>query len=136
MNTTDKQKNNITLKKLVLFLPMDENVRAQTLKQLETITPDQKLKLSRLLWNTFFEYFRNKVNFEFQNALADAQKGKQKLHSKLYPEIRTKVQEEFAQKLSQFEDTSQIENVRKELSEIIKTKKPPVEKVFIGTSHR
>ena len=109
----------ITLKHLVQFLPMDEKVRQDTLAQMDSYSPDQKLALSELLWGMFYELMDADITYEFKKATADIKDGKRNMDKDLYRSIEDQVYQKYMRDMRDTAETSSINELRDDLKKMV-----------------
>lgn len=117
----------VTVKHLLRFLPMEENVREDYLKSVDSYDEDQRLALSQLCWGMYYDYLNATVRYEFEKALDEAKKGQRKAEEDLYSRIEDMVLAKFMRDLGEQQETQSIDEIRQDVKALIsaKLKKSP-----------
>lgn len=110
----------ITLKDLLTFLPMDKEVRQQTLDKVDDFTPDQKLAMTKLCWRMFYELLKTQTDYEFRKKLIAVGEGKDRLKTQMYKEIEEGVYKKFLEDLQKGGEAAAIDEIREKIQETIK----------------
>lgn len=107
----------ITLKQLITNTPFTQEVKQQALQQADSLSPDQKMALEKLCWDTISQEYNNKINLIKEKAMTMSALGE-----KPFSEEEVKQQEEalfleLASKLESAQSEEELEEVRKRLAQ-------------------
>lgn len=104
-----------TTKQLLKILPISEKLRKEILSKFDSLSEDQKLGIKKICWLMFFEFYNNKVAYEFKKRLLAIKNKKGELKNKFYQEIEKEVYKELREILLQEAEKETVVKVREEL---------------------
>ena len=112
----------LTTEKIIHILPLEDDVRKDLLAGWDTMDPDQKFEIERILWDAYYELYRIKRDKKIELKLA--QLGEEGDTTELGPDFYKQVAEETEQELQKESmksaDQSELGTVRTKLEEIMK----------------
>ncbi len=112
----------LTTQKLIHILPIDEEVRKDILQRWDTMDPDEKFQTERILWDTYYELFRIRLEKNLQLKLS--QLGEENSDMEADPEFYKRVSEQTEKEMQsenyKTADVSELGNVRTKLEELMK----------------
>jgi len=107
----------ITLKQLIRACPFKDDIKNGLLGKLETLSDDEKIRLSVACWQSLGQLFKNELDRRRLNLLEEMEKtGKTPTGGEM-AEAEARLYLEFAQKLEAAKTEEQIEEVKKQLKE-------------------
>jgi hypothetical protein len=115
----------ITVKHLLQILPLDEDLKWDLLGKFDSLSDDQKFEIRKLCWSMYFTLLKNKERYELEKTLSEIKENKRKMSSKLFNEIKEKIDKEFKIKIHEADQVIEIEKARNDILQIIKKNSPP-----------
>lgn len=105
----------ITLETLLKVSPMNESIRSQLLEKLNTLSDDQKFRLSTACWTALSLQFEARYKAKVAEAMLEIQEGKKTYTKEDFERMENELYTEFAKLLKSAESAEEITTVRQEL---------------------
>ena len=113
-----------TIQDLIKILPFGEEFKKDLLSRYDHFTPDQRLKIERIIWKIYDDLFEARLAENIQLAFERAKKNEEKLDSAFYSRIRTQTKQEMQKEFSEKETSIDLSETREELQELLKQTRP------------
>lgn len=107
----------VTLKTLIEIAPFDNQTRSQLLEKLDSLTEDQKFRLSSACWTSLAAKFESQYKARAAQLLIEAQQGTKKLNQDDFKKIEDELYSEFAKLLKSAQSDEEILEVRNQLKQ-------------------
>src|SRR6266581_3784596 len=91
----------LNTKNIIKALPFEETLKTELLNQFDTLTPDQKYTITRIVWQTWNAIFKLRLEEKVEDALADMREGKGEINPTEYAKLRQETLKEMEKDLSQ-----------------------------------
>lgn len=121
----------INTKAIINFLPFDPSAKLDLLEKYDSLPREEQLRISDLVWETFYDLYEIKIKENFDKAIQEAEKSGQKPDETFYGKVLEKTDKEIADQLALISDSEDISKVRKSMEQIVreisavKKTKPP-----------
>lgn len=109
----------VTLKTLIEITPFDTQTRNQLLEKLDTLSEDQKYRLSSACWTSLATKFQAQLKARTSRLLLEIQQGTRQFNKEDFQKIENDLYEEFAKLLQSAQSEDEIKEVRQELNKYI-----------------
>lgn len=113
----------VTLKTLIEITPFDNQTRSQLLEKINTLSEDQKYRLSSACWTSLATKFQAQLKARTSRLLLEIQQGSKQFNKGDFQKIENDLYEEFAKLLQSAQSEEEIQQVRQELNKYM----PPVQ---------
>lgn len=100
------------------MLPLKQDFKNQLLEKWDSLSPDQRFELERVLWNAYDSLYQIKFDRNEQLALDRAQKGQEKLDHEFYKRIRKQTEKEMEGEFYQKTEHQDLAAVREKLEKL------------------
>lgn len=109
----------VSLKTLVEAAPLEVGVKNQIIERLETLTDDQKLRISLACWQALAWQFKARYKAQVDQALLEIREGKRQYNKEDFQKIENDLYQEFAKLLKSAQTEEEIAYVREEIKKYI-----------------
>ncbi len=108
-----------TTQDIIKIVPLNKDFKDELLSKFDTLTPDQKYGIERLIWNYYDALYEAKVQENMQLAFDRAKKNEEKLDDTFYERIRKLTEQELTEEYSKTETTVELLDTREALQKIL-----------------
>lgn len=106
----------VALKTLIEITPFDTQTRSQLLEKLDTLSEDQKYRLSSTCWTSLAIKFQAQFKARTGKLLLEIQQGVKKYNKEDFQKIENDLYQEFAGLLQSAQSGEEMQGVREELN--------------------
>lgn len=110
----------ITTKDIIKILPLDENMRKTLLEEFDSMDPDRKYNLEKIMWDTYYTMYKLKLEENIQLALLKAKDNQEKLDEDFYSRVREQTEKEMQSEEVQKTQSADLDSARKAMELIVK----------------
>jgi len=110
----------IKTKDIIKILPFDESYRHELLDSFDSMDPDEKYDLERLLWKGYRAFYNILLDSNMQLAINNAADGKESLDPEFYKRIQEKTKKEIEELGTKATETVDLTEARKAMELIVK----------------
>lgn len=110
----------MTVKDVIKFLPLDEELKLQILRTYDYMDPAQKLAISRVAWNTYYQLKQTQVDLEIGKQLDKVKQGQAQLGPDFYEEVLKNTDQEINKELSNSYGAVDLATARQAMQQIVK----------------
>lgn len=107
----------VTLKTLIEITPFDDQTRQQLLAKLESLTDDQKFRLSSACWTALATKFEAEYKAKVAGLSQQIQDGIQQYNQEEFKKIEEELYRQYAAMLKSAESEEEILEVRKQIEQ-------------------
>lgn len=124
----------MTTKDIIKLLPIEKNFKEELLAKFDTLNPDQKFAVERIVWQTYDEVCDGRINENLILALMKAGKNEEIFDENFYKRVVDKTNKEIDEEATKTITQFDLSHTRQGLAEMvgqatkqnsIKTSKPP-----------
>lgn len=113
----------ITTKEIIKILPFEEKFRNGLLESFDSLNPDQKYHIERVVWNFYEALYNLKLQENLETAMINVRKGSADVDEEFYGKIKKQTEEEMTKSFYQGTADADLTKIRTKLEEILsKTK--------------
>lgn len=118
----------ITLKSLVLVAPFEESTRKTLLEKIDKkeLTDNQIVQITFLCWDMITRLHQTELQLRISDMIRESSEGKKNYSKNDYQELETKLVFNLSNQLNQAGAEADLEEVRKQLTQITKKENPEV----------
>lgn len=110
----------ITTKTIINFLPFDPKFKLELLEEYDSLSPDQQVRLTRLVWQTFDSFYQLRINEKFYKGIRDAGKTGQKIDGSYYQKVVEETDKEIDRQLAENQQSFDLSAARKSMEQIVR----------------
>jgi hypothetical protein len=110
----------ITTKDIIKILPFEKSFQEELLSQFDSLNPDQKFNIERILWDTYDAFYGLKLQENIELAFMRARENQENLDENFYKRIREQTEKEMQSEFFQKTSQNDLSVVRAKLEELIK----------------
>jgi hypothetical protein len=110
----------MTIKDVIKFLPLDGELKLQILRTYDYMDPAQKLAISRVAWNTYYQLKQTQVDLEIGKQLGKVKQGQAHLGPDFYEEVLKNTDQEINKELSNSSGAVDLATARQAMQQIMK----------------
>lgn len=110
----------LTAKNIAKLLPFDKTFKDDLLQRIDSLDPDQKFTIERMLWETYDAMFLLKLEENLAAALLRAKNRQESLDKELYKRVREQTEKEMQSEALEKTETADLEAARKAMEVIVK----------------
>ena len=110
---------NITTKDLIKILPFEKTYRERLFEKFDMLNPDQKSALSEILWKTYRELRKARIDENLQLAFLKAGKNQENLDQSFYKRALEKTDKELGEEATKTVTQFDLTSTRHELAEMV-----------------
>lgn len=111
----------ITIKTLIKVSPMKEDTRNNLLSKADSLTDDQKFKLSETLWSVIAEQFKIELKHKYDSLLLEVSEGKRNFNKNDFVEAESSLYHQFSGKFNEAGTEEDIKQVREQIGKYLTT---------------
>ncbi len=105
------------LKILLKATPLKETDKTDFLNRFDTLTDDQKIRLSELCWKMLSQKYHIQVKLATDKLMYEVATGKKEFNTQEIENIKKHFQHELAKQLESTESAGELEEVRRQLAQ-------------------
>ncbi len=110
----------ITTKTIINFLPLDPSFKLDLLEKYDTLSREEQLRISDLVWQTFDNLYELKIKENFDKAIVEAEKSAKQPSQSFYGEVVKKTDEEIKSQLLSAGESVDLSKARKSMEQIVR----------------
>lgn len=110
----------LTTKTIINFLPLPTDQKLELLEQYDLLPQEEKLRVSHLLWELYYDLYQLKIQENFDKLMAEADEKGEKTDGTFYKKVLQKTREETKEQLSLSENSIDLSEARKSMEMIIR----------------
>ncbi len=121
----------INTKTIINFLPFEPSAKLDLLEKYDSLPREEQLRISDLVWDTFYSFYEIKIKDNFDKAIQEAEKNGTKTDQTFYGKVLERTDKEISDILSSAADSTDLSAARKSMEQIVgeintvkKTKSP------------
>lgn len=108
-----------TTQDIIKLLPFQDSFKDELLGKWDTLTPDQKFAMERLVWDLYDAIYQAHLDEQMQIAFDKAKQNQEKLDHEFYEKVRKETELKLQKELSQTETAVDLSDTREELQKIL-----------------
>ncbi len=113
----------LSTENIIKIIPLEEAFKDELLKQLPSLTPDQRYNMADIIWGAYYTYLDILVERNVELALERAKEGKETLDKSLYKRIYDETEKELQTTGAQVVSEKDLETARAAMEKIVKEMK-------------
>lgn len=106
-------------KDIIKLLPLDKNYKEGLLDRFDTLNPDQKFAIERIVWNAYDEMIDGRINANLIQAFIKAGKNEERFDQNFYKRVADKTEKEMDQEATNAVAKFDLSHARQELAEMV-----------------
>lgn len=110
---------NLNTKTIINTLPLPAELKLDLLEKYDTLDRKEQLRISDLVWDTYYQLYDIKVKENFDKLIAEAEKNGEELGDNFYGKVVEKTDQEFNEQLQASGESVDIGAARKSLEQIM-----------------
>jgi hypothetical protein len=108
-----------TTQDVIKLLPFHTDFKDDLLKNFDTLNPDQKFAIERVIWEFYDALFENRLDENMKIAFEKAKKKEVPLDHEFYTRVRKETEQQLKEEFSETEATVDLSEAREKLQEIL-----------------
>lgn len=109
----------ITTKALIHYLPFPADFKLELLEKYDSLPQDEKIRISGLVWNLYYDLYDSKIKDNFEKGLKEAQDAGLKIDQNYFKEVVQRTNEEFNTAVTSATESTDLQAARKSMEQIV-----------------
>lgn len=110
----------INTKTIINLLPFEPSAKLDLLEKYDSLPREEQLRISDLVWETFYDLYEIKIKDNFDKAIQEAEKNGEKPDQSFYGKVLERTDKEISDLLSSAADSTDLSVARKSMEKILK----------------
>ncbi len=110
----------IDTKKIINFLPLSPEVKLDLLEKYDSLPKEEQLRISDLVWETYYDLYEIRIRDNFDKAIQEAERNKEKPDGTFYGKVIEKTDNEIIELLTSSAESVDLSAARKSMEQIVR----------------
>ncbi len=110
----------IDTKKIINFLPLSPEVKLDLLEKYDSLPREEQLRISDLVWETYYDLYEIRIRDNFDKAIQEAERNKEKPDGTFYGKVIEKTDNEIIELLTSSAESVDLSAARKSMEQIVR----------------